>query len=100
MPKRKSQLEAKTSTQGQMGYPEIEKLIDSEHFDEVNGAFSRAYDELVEVERKKKGLKKGKDAAKGMLSIELTMELFRELLSLKYQLQEELKKKHQQTHAK
>jgi hypothetical protein len=71
-----------------MGYPRIEKLIDTEDFAEINDVFEAAYMELYEVARHKKSIKKSKDAKKIMKSMELVMDLFRELLSIKYQLQE------------
>lgn len=70
------------------GYPEIEHLIESENFTEVNEKFQKAYDQLEELSRKKRGLRKSRDAKKAMQSIELTMDLFRELLTIKYRLQE------------
>lgn len=71
-----------------MGYPRVEKLIDTEDFTAVNETFEKAYAELAELARHKKGLKKSRDAKKIMKSMELVMDLFRELLALKYQLQE------------
>ena len=71
-----------------MGYPRVEKLIDTEDFTEINEAFEGAYGQLAELERHKKGLKKGRDAKKVMRAMELVMDLFRELLAIKYQLQE------------
>ena len=71
-----------------MGYPRVEKLIDTEDFSEINGAFEDAYAKLAEIDRQKKGLKKGRDAKKVMKSMELVMDLFRDLLAIKYQLQE------------
>ncbi|MFH1874573.1 MAG: hypothetical protein ABH859_05235 [Pseudomonadota bacterium] len=70
------------------GYPEIEELIETEDFSEVNKKFQNAYDQLEELGKKKKGLKKSRDAKQAMLSIELVMELFRELLTIKYRLEE------------
>jgi len=70
------------------GYPAIENLIDTEDFSEINVRFKEAYDKLEEVYKHKRGLKKSRDAKKGMKAIELVMELFRELLTIKYRLQE------------
>jgi hypothetical protein len=78
----------KTVSAPSAGYPEIEHLIESEDFAEVNEKFQVAYDELEDVSRKKRGLKKSRDAKKAMQSIGLTMDLFRELLTIKYRLQE------------
>lgn len=78
---------------GQAGYPAIEKLIETEDFDEINQVFESAYGELLEISRRKKGLKTQREAKKAMRSLELTMELLRELLAIKYRLEEEAKKK-------
>jgi hypothetical protein len=74
---------------GQTGYPAVEKLIDTENFDVVNGAFEDAYAALAEISKKKKGMKTQRDVKRAMKSLELTMDLFRELLSIKFRLQEE-----------
>lgn len=74
------------------GYPSVEKLIDSEDFDEINKVFESAYDELQESGKKKRGLKKGRDTKKAMKAIERVMGLLKELLEIKYQMQEMLDK--------
>lgn len=74
------------------GYPAIERLIDSENFDEINGIFESAYNELASLAKIKRGLKKSREAKKAMLSIELMMNLFKELLEIKYKLQEMIKR--------
>lgn len=71
-----------------MGYPRVEKLIDTEDFTEINEVFEAVYMELDEIVRHKKSIKKSRDAKKIMKSMELVMDLFRELLAIKYQLQE------------
>lgn len=68
------------------GYPRIEKLIETEDFDQVNASFEAAYQELEEIAKAKSGLGKGKSAKKAIRAYELTMELFKELLKLKYQM--------------
>ena len=90
----KRQLPHDEKKYGQAGYPAIEKLIDTEDFEEVNSAFEVAYAELLDISKKKKGLKTQRDAKKAMHSLELTMELLRELLAIKYRLQEQAKKQH------
>ncbi len=80
------------SPYGQAGYPAVEKLIDTEDFDELNEAFEVAYAELIEISKKKKGLKTRSDSKKAMKALELTLDLFRELLAIKYKLQEEAEK--------
>lgn len=69
------------------GYPGIEALIDSENFDVLNATFEQAYQQLGEVARHKRGLRKSREARKAMKSIERVMDLFRELLAIKYRLQ-------------
>lgn len=74
------------------GYPRIEKLIETEQFDEVNKSFGDAYEALQQVAKAKSGLGKGKSAKKAMRAYELTMDLFKELLKLKYQIMEGIDK--------
>ena len=71
-----------------MGYPRVEKLIETEDFVEVNEAFEAAYADLGSLVSKSRSIKKSKGAKKAMKAMELTMDLFRELLEIKYQLQE------------
>ncbi len=75
------------------GYPRIEKLIETENFDEVNKSFGAAYEELNKIAKAKRGLGQGKSAKKAMRSFELTMDLFKELLKLKYQIMDAGKEK-------
>jgi hypothetical protein len=78
---------------GSSGYPEVERLIETEDFVEINESFEAAYTELDEIARRKKGIRTQKDAKKAMKALELTLDLFRELLAIKYRLQEEAAKK-------
>ena len=78
-----------TATYGQMGYPVVEKLIDTEDFGPINQAFENAYSELYAISKKKKGFGIKKDVSRAMRALELTLDLFRELLAIKYKLQEE-----------
>lgn len=78
---------------GQAGYPAVEKLIDTEDFNEINAAFEAAYGELLGISKKKKGMKLQREAKKAMRALELTMDLLRELLAIKYRLQEEAARK-------
>ncbi len=71
-----------------MGYPRVEKLVETEDFAEINEAFEGAYAGLAEIAGKKRGLKKSREAKKVMKAMELVMDLFRDLLAIKYQLQE------------
>lgn len=75
-----------------LGYPRVEKLIDSEDFDEINRSFQQAYTGLEKIAKEKRGLGKGKEAKKAMRALEKCSELLKELLQIKYRLQEELKK--------
>lgn len=77
---------------GQAGYPAVERLIDTENFEELNETFEAAYAELFEISKKRKGFKARRDAKKAMRSLELTLDLFRELLAIKYKLQEQAEK--------
>ena len=74
------------------GYPRIEKLIETEKFDEVNKSFGASYEELQKISKKKTGLGTGKSAAKAMRAYQLATDLFKELLKLKYQIMEVIKK--------
>ncbi len=78
---------------GSAGYPVVERLIDTEDFNSINGAFERGYGELYELSRRKRSFKTQKDVKRAMRALELTLELFRELLAIKYRLQEESAKR-------
>ena len=88
MPNRDLRRPAKKPKAPSAGYPEIEHLIDTEDFTEVNEKFQQVYDKLETAHKQKRGLKKSRDAKQAMKSIELVMELFRELLTIKYRLEE------------
>jgi uncharacterized protein (DUF2267 family) len=77
---------------GQAGYPAVERLIDTENFDDLNETFEAAYAELFQISKKRKGLKSRREAKKAMRALELTLDLFRELLAIKYRLQQEAEK--------
>lgn len=89
---------SENSRYGQSGYPAVEKLIDTEDFTELNTVFEVAYGELMELSKRKKGLKTQRDAKRAMRSLELTMELLRELLAIKYRIQEEAEGKAKKGH--
>ena len=74
-----------------LGYPRVEKLIDSEDFTQANRVFEEAYKALEKEGRSKTGLKKGKETARAQKAIERVTQLFRELLEVKYRLQEYVK---------
>jgi hypothetical protein len=84
---------AKEKEYGRAGYPAIERLIDTEDFNELNQAFEAAYAELLAASKRKKGLKTQREAKKAMKALELTLDLLRELLAIKYKLQEDAAKK-------
>ncbi len=70
-----------------LGYPTIEKLLETEAFDEINKTFGIAYESLEKTTQDNSaGLKKKKSAQKAMQAYELTTELLNELLKIKYQL--------------
>jgi hypothetical protein len=73
------------------GYPAVERLIDTEDFSEINQIFEKAYKDLDQVARSKRGLKKSREAKKAQRSIELVMALFKELLEIKYRINAMLK---------
>lgn len=76
-----------------LGYPHVEKLIDSEDFDEVNRSFQAAYQQLDKLAKEKGGVRKSQEARAAMRALEKCSELLKELLKVKYRLQEELKAK-------
>lgn len=78
---------------GKIGYPAVEKLIETEDFKDINEAFEAAYEELIIIQKRKKGLKTQRDSKRIMRALELTMELLRELLAIKYRIIEEKKAK-------
>ncbi len=75
-----------------LGYPHVEKLIDSEDFNQVNRIFKEAYEGLDKISKEKGGLRKSKEAKKAMQALEKASELLKELLKMKYRLQEEVSK--------
>ncbi|MDO8494177.1 MAG: hypothetical protein Q7S68_02445 [Deltaproteobacteria bacterium] len=81
-----------TEQKATLGYPLVEKLIDSEDFNEVNKAFQSAYKDLESLSKVKGGLRKSGEAKKAMVALEKASELLKELLKIKYRLQEEVAK--------
>lgn len=75
-----------------IGYPHIEKLIDSEDFKEMNRTFHKAYQALEKISKENKGLRRVKDAKKAMKAMENVAELLKELLKFKYRLQNQVSK--------
>ncbi|MDO8526552.1 MAG: hypothetical protein Q7T03_02570 [Deltaproteobacteria bacterium] len=76
-------------TEQTVGYPEVEKLIDSEDFKELNTAFTSAYQHLEKISKEKKGLSNNREAKKAMKALENVAELLKELLKIKYRIQKQ-----------
>lgn len=84
---------AKQASQSQLnhhpllGYPIIEKLLDSEDFSKVNKTMLACYDTLERMLKNKTGgLKKQQMIRQALKSYDLTIDLIKELLKIKYQL--------------
>lgn len=73
-----------TTDQFQPRYPAIEKLLESEDFNELNRHYAKAYGELEKV-AKQKGLGKAREAKKAMKALERVADLMNHLLKLKYE---------------
>lgn len=73
-----------------LGYPHVEKLIDSEDFEEVNRSFQETYTGLEKIAKERRGLGKGKEARLAMRALEKCSELLKELLQMKYRIHEEV----------
>ncbi len=85
---------SKGTSSSNLGYPVIEKLIDTEDFSKVNQTVSACYDLLERMLKNKTGgLKKQKAIRASLKAYDLTIDLIRELLKTKY----ELVKKRQET---
>lgn len=68
-----------------LGYPVIEKLIESEDFKTVNQSISNSYDTLERMLKNKAGgLKKQKAIRQALKAFDLTIDLIRTLLKTKY----------------
>jgi hypothetical protein len=73
-----------TTDQFQLRYPEIEKLLESEDFEQLNSHYATAYEQLEQV-AKQKGMGKARDAKKAMKALERVADLMNYLLRLKYE---------------
>lgn len=70
-----------------LGYPHVEKLLESEDFNAVNQSFNEAFKKLESTfNDSSAGLKKQKAAQKAMKAYELTTGLMNELLQIKYEI--------------
>ncbi len=81
----------KAPTGNALGYPLIEKLIESEDFTKVNLSMSQSYDTLERMLKQKGGLKKQKALRQAIKAYDLTIDLIRFLLKTKYELFEKTK---------
>ena len=81
-----------TSKPTLLGYPVIEKLIDTEDFAKVNQTISTSYDLLERMLKGKSGgLKKQKMIRQALKAYDLTIDLIRILLKTKYEMIEKNK---------
>lgn len=68
-----------------LGYPFIEKLIESEDFAKINQSISQAYETLERmIKNKIGGLAKQKKVRAALKAYDLTIDLIRDLLKTKY----------------
>src|SRR3989338_629529 len=68
-----------------LGYPFIEKLIESEDFVKVNQSISQAYEALERmIKNKIGGLAKQKKVRAALKAYDLTVDLIRDLVKTKY----------------
>lgn len=78
--------------QAGLGYPLIEKLLETEDFDRINKSFSETYKKLEKIfQDNSQGLKRQKEARNAMTAYEYTTGLIRELLKVKYEILEQQK---------
>lgn len=79
--------ETNTRKPPELGYPQIEKLLDSEDFSRLNKTFGEAYHKLEAIQGDvSAGLKKQKAAGRAIRAYELSTDLIKELLNIKYHL--------------
>ncbi|MBI2339084.1 MAG: hypothetical protein HYU99_01795 [Deltaproteobacteria bacterium] len=68
-----------------LGYPTIERLIETEDFSKVNQTVSACYDKLEKMLKGKGGgLSKQKGIRAALKAYDLTIDLLRDLLKVKY----------------
>lgn len=81
-------------TKERLGYPLMEKLIETEGFEKINQTFSASYDTLERMLKNKTGgLGKQKLIRQALQAYDLTIDLIRELLKVKYQMIKDKKEK-------
>lgn len=70
-----------------LGYPLIEKLIETEDFSKIQSSFSTCYEALERMLKKKVGgLKKQGQIRQAIKAYDLTIDLLRLLLKTKYEM--------------
>lgn len=70
-----------------LGYPIMEKLIETEDFAKVNKTMSVCYDTLERMlKAKSSGLQKKKHIRQALKAYDLTIDLIRDLLKIKYEI--------------
>lgn len=70
-----------------LGYPMMEKLLETEDFNRINESMSRGYEQLEKMlSQKTGGLGKQKNLRKALKAYDLTIALLRELLKKKYEM--------------
>ena len=70
-----------------IGYPVIEKLIETEDFKKVNKTISASYDALERMQKQKTGgLRKQKTIRQALKAYDLTIDLIRDLLKAKHEM--------------
>lgn len=76
-----------------LGYPIIEKLIETEDFNKVNKTMSACYDTLERMlKNKTAGLQKKKHIRQAIKAYDLTIDLIRDLLKIKYEIMQRAQK--------
>ena len=69
-----------------LGYPQLERLIESESFDDLNKTFIGSYEALEKIAKGKGDAARKKSAKKAMRALEISMDTIRELLKVKDEL--------------
>lgn len=76
-----------------IGFPLIEKIIETEDFSQIKGSMATCYESLErQLKDKTGGLKKQKSIRQALKAYDLTMDLIRDLLKTKQELIENTQK--------
>lgn len=79
-----------SANKNKLGYPMMEKLLETEDFNRINESMSRGYEQLEKMlSQKTGGLGKQKNLRKALKAYDLTIALLRELLKKKYEMIEQ-----------